>query len=986
MRRTAVAILICLAACLSIGAAAAPASEPDDLAFFESRVRPLLEAHCLECHSTDTEASGGLVLDSRAGWQRGGDSGPPLVAGRPEESLLLKAVSWTDPGLQMPPKTRLSATDQATLADWIRRGAADPREAAATAAEKPGPKHTAPGVEEGRRFWAFAPRGAPAVPAVRDTSWPWNDVDRFVLARLEAEGLAPAADAEPAAVARRLSYALTGLPPTVERLERFVAACAADGGTHRAAVIADYADELLASTAFAERWAGHWLDIVRFAESSGGGRTLLFKDAWRFRDWVIDAFRENRPLDRMIREQIAGDLMPAASREERARQLVASGFLALGPTIYEEQDKQRLRFDVIDEQLDTIGRAFLGLSIGCARCHDHKFDPLSQRDYYGLAGILASTRTLSNYTDNVVGWISVPLPLDEAEEARFAAAAAESAAAKDRLKAARKELAKLEDKPSDLAGKANRPIPLAAVPGIVIDDAQAEPSGAWKHSTHFKHYFGDGYLHDDNREKGAKTLTFTPRLPTSGRYEVRLAYQGAEGRAKAVPVHIFHALGDVTVTVDQTQPPDIDGRFVSLGTYGFEQDGTAYVIVTNEGTDGYVTADVVQFLPVDAAAGVAGAGEAREAAGRLRAEIGGIEARLKELAAIGESRPVAMAVREEDEIGDTQIRIRGDVRKKGPTVPRGFPAVLAAGARPLPAAASGRLELAEWIVSRDNPLAARVMANRIWTWLTGRGIVPSVDNFGTTGEPPTHPELLEHLARRLEDGRWDVREAIRAVVRSRTWQLAVGVEPRDPDGRLLSRAHRRRLDAEELRDTMLFVSGGLDTAVGGPNIAGAMSAAPDAGEASATEFKYVFTDTRRSLYTPAFRNNRLEIFATFDFGDVNASQGQRPTTTVSTQALYFLNHPFVLEQSRLAARRFLASFPADADAGTGAAAAAGAAADARRLDQAFMAAIGRPPHPAERRACLDVLAAAGADPEPRAEAWSIVFQSLFGSVDFRYLD
>jgi len=330
-------------------------------------------------------------------------------------------------------------------------------------------------------------------------------------------------------------------------------------------------------------------------------------------------------------------------------------------------------------------------------------------------------------------------------------------------------------------------------------------------------------------------------------------------------------------------------------------------------------------------------------------------------------------------------------------VPRGFPAVLDRDPRPLPAGASGRLELAEWIVSADNPLAARVLANRIWTWLTGRGLVRSVDNFGTTGEPPTHPELLEHLARRLEQGGWDVREAIRDVVRSRTWQLAAGVEPRDPDGRLLSRALRRRLDAEELRDTMLFVSGGLDTAVGGPNIAGAMSAAPESGDASATEFAYVFTDTRRSLYTPAFRNNRLELFATFDFGDVNASQGQRPTTTVSTQALYFLNHPFVLEQSRLAARRFLASLPAvppaaggnaaDGNAADGDAADGDAAgADERRLEQAFLAALGRLPHPPERRACLDVLAAAGADPEPRAEAWSMVFQSLVGSIDFRYLD
>ena len=966
MRTAAAAVCLSLWACQSLCAA-----EPADLDFFEKRVRPLLADHCLECHSAATESSGGLALDSRAAWQRGGDSGPALVPGSPDESLLVRAIGWADPDLQMPPKSRLSAADQAILTEWIRRGAADPREATSQDAAKK--KAPAMSLEEGKRFWSYAPLGDAAPPAVQDQAWPRTDVDRFVLAGLESDGLRPAADAEPAVLARRLCYALTGLPPTVAQLERFVAECEGD----RAAAIDVLTAELLASAAFAERWAGHWLDIVRFAESSGGGRTLLFPDAWRFRDSVIDALRDNRPLDDMIREQIAGDLLPASSREERTRQLVATGFLALGPTIYEEQDKQRLRFDVIDEQIDTIGRAFLGQTLGCARCHDHKFDPVTQRDYYALAGIFASTRTLSNYTDNVVSWITAPLPLDPAAEKRFADAEAELVSGQARLKAAKNELAKFKDVASGLAEKANQPIPLSAVAGIAIDDSQAQVNGMWKHSTFSPHYFGTGYLHDDRREKGAKTITFTPRLPASGRYEVRFAYTANADRSRAVPVHIFHAMGDVTMHVDQTKQPDIEGRFVSLGTYGFEQDGDGYVIVSTDGTEGYVTADLVQFLPADAADG--STEDDKQIARELRNEIAALETRIKELKQIKDSRPVVMAVREEDDVGDTQIRIRGEVHKKAATVPRGFPEVLAGEAIPLPGDQSGRRQLADWLVADANPLAARVMANRIWTWLFGQGLVRTVDNFGTTGEPPTHPELLDHLARRLQEQEWDVRAIIRELVRSRTWQLAVAIEPRDPDNRRLSHAHRRRLDAEELRDTMLLVSGALDPAVGGPNIAGAGAAAPDAGEASAIEFQYRFEDTRRSLYTPAFRNNRLEIFGLFDFGDVNASQGQRPNTTVAPQALYFMNHPFVLEQSRLAARRFLEPSPSDQDVPP-------ATADERRLARASLATLARPPHAAERAACLAALASAGPEAEARLEAWSMIFQSLFGSIDFRSLD
>lgn len=945
MRRTLRLLLLGLPLILS--------AAEGDAAWFETHVRPLLHEHCLECHSTAKKVKGGLALDARVAWEKGGDAGPAIIPGKPDESLLIKAVSWQDLDLQMPPKYKLGEREQAVLAEWIRRGAPDPR-----GAEVAVKAHaTGMSLADGRRFWSYVPLAATPVPPVADTSWPHNDIDRFILAKLEAARVRPAADAETLVLVRRLVLVLTGLPPTEAQIDRFVQRAASD----RAAAVAELADDLMATPAFAERFAGHWLTLTRFAESSGGGRTLLFKDAWRFRDYVVQAFAENRPLDRLIREHLAGDLIQAQNDVERARHLTATGFLALGPTIYEEQDKQRLRFDVIDEQIDTIGKAFLGQTISCARCHDHKFDPVSQRDYYALAGIFASTRTLSNYTDNVVSWIDHRLPLPAEQDQRVADAERRIPALEKQLKEAKNTLAKRKDVASGLAAKTNQPIPLGEVDGIVIDDDQAQASGMWKHSTY---YFGTGYRHDDGKERGAKSLTFTPRLPASGRYEVRLAYPALAGRATKVPVHIFHARGDDTVYVDQTKQPDIEGRFVTLGTFTFDHEGASYVIVSNQGADGYVTADLVQFLPLGASVAMAAKEIASGPADQqdLRSDIARLEVELTAAKALVGDRPLVMGVRDEETIADTHIRVRGEVHQKAALVPRGFLSVLTRSPTALPSTQSGRRELAEWLV-RDNPLTARVLANRVWTWTVGEGLVRTVDNFGTTGEAPTHPELLDHLARSLQRD-WDVRALIRAIVTSRAWQLAVASSTDDPDNRLLAHAHRRRMDAEQIRDAILVVSGALDRTVGGPNIRGAASAASDSGAASAVEFAYRFDDVRRSLYTPAFRNNRLEVFALFDFGDINTGQGQRHATTSALQASWFLNSPFVREQARVTATAVLAS------GGTA----------AERLTTLFRRALGRPPLPAERAACERVLAA-GAN----QDAWAMIAQSLFGSVEFRHV-
>jgi hypothetical protein len=945
--------------------AAATRGATTELEFFEKKVRPLLTERCLECHSPAHKVKAGLRLDSREGWLTGGDSGPAIVPGNPQESLLIKAVGYRDKDLKMPPKKKLSPEEVAVLEQWVKAGAPDPRVAGAAIAKK----QKGLSIEDGKKFWSYiAPKKA-APPQVKDSAWPRGDIDRFILAKLEAKNLRPAAEASPEALVRRLYYALVGLPPTPEQVDHFVQSATRNPESAMESAV----DELLASPQFGETWGRHWLDVARFAESSGGGRTLLFKDAWRYRDYVIEAFKSDEPYDRFIREQVAGDLLPARTEADRRRQLTATAFLALGPTNYEEQNKQQLRFDVIDEQLDTLGKAVLGQTVGCARCHDHKFDPIPQRDYYALAGILASTRTLANYTDNVARWIAEPLKLEGAEEEKLAAQEAKLASLKQELEDAKKDLAKL--KTVATKGKTTPGVAIAATdfPGIVVDDADAKAIGSWSISKYTEGFIGEGYRTDDNKDKGAKTITFTPKIPKSGRYEVRFAYPPHANRAKKVAVHIFHADGQETVYVNETEEPPIDGRFVSLGRFRFEQDGAGYVLVSNEGTKGYVVADAMQFLSeeeiaAESATSVPAKGDEADKRKRLDARVKELSATMKTMTTEGPHRPSAMAVREgEDEIGDTQIRIRGVVGQRGASVPRGFLQVVGGTAK-FSEKESGRRELADWLVRPTNPLTARVFVNRVWGWLFGEGIVRTTENFGTTGEAPSHPELLDHLAVRFVEQGWSVKKLVREMVLSRTWRLATGTTQGDPDNRLLAHANRRRLDAEQIRDTILAVSGELDTRTLGPNIGGAGEINANDTSAQNIEYKYEFTDTRRSVYTPAFRNRRLELFEVFDFADINAPVGQRNVSTVAPQALYLLNHPFVIAQSKLAAERALAS----------------SAGDDERLVNAFRTALCRPPTPKERAIFAGLVA--GATGDRRTEAWSQVYQTLFACLDFRYIE
>ncbi len=785
-------LLCCLVLVSQLAAPDGHANE--GLELFEKWIRPTLIEKCITCHGPE-EQEGGLQLDLRAGWVAGGDSGTAIKVGQPDASLLIRAVRYEDASLEMPPDGKLPEQTIAAFEKWVRLGAPDPRNESATGLVE---KNDGVSIEEGRKFWAFQPIERPPIPAVRNERWPANDIDRLVLARLEQEGLDPVPDSDSISLVRRLFFDLTGLPPTASDIEEFLVDPAGNYGA--------LVNRLLDSPEFGERWGRHWLDVVRFAQSSGGGRTLLFPNAWRYRDYVIESFNRDLPYDKFLVEQIAGDLLPSRDVSEKQRRLIATAFLLLGPTNYELQDKTILEMDIVDEQLDTLGKAMLGMTIGCARCHDHKFDPIPTRDYYAMAGILKSTKAVRH--ENVSTWNKVSLPLPEDEEARVAAGEAQVEQAREDLGAAR---------------------------------------SAWR---------------DAQRVK---------------------------------------------------QRDDKSG-------------------------------DAIQ---------------------RLKQNVDRLAASLKQIETEAPRRPIAMAVDENEEPGDIPIAIRGVVHNRGPVVERGVLQVATLnGFGPIKESASGRLELANWIADANSPLTARVMANRVWHWLMGRGIVRTVDNFGSMGEEPSHPQLLDYLAAAFIADDWSMKKLIRRIVMSRTYQLSadghVAESHPDPGNRLRWRMDRRRLEAEEIRDALLLISGELDTARGGPNI--------KAG--TTIEYGYQFDDSlRRSVYLPVFRNTLPELFEVFDFADPNIQGGKRSVSTIAPQALLLMNHPFVIERARSAAARLLRNTEADRST---------------RLTTAYRAVLGRSPTVAERQACLQFLG--GQSESEELQDWTMVYQTLFQSLDFRYLN
>ena len=794
-------------------------------------------------------------------------------------------------------------------------------------------------VEGPSAHWAYQPlsvRPTPAAAHPGDSGLGWMDHQLNHAAR--AHGLEPAPEADRATLCRRLHLVLTGLPPTPEELQSFLADRSVDPVARRA-------DELLASPRFGERWARHWLDVARYADSVTL-RGFVFKESWRYRDFVIDSFNADLPFDQFVREQVAGDLLERRGLEERRRGLIATTFWTLGDTNLEEQDKRQLELDVVDEQLDVLGKAFLGQTISCARCHDHKFDPIPTRDYHALAGILSGMRMLKH--SNVSEWTTRPLPGTPDEERAWSAAEGRVRQLEADLKAAR-------------AAAAAKPANGVAPPGIVVDDSKARAVGDWTVSTHTQPFVGEGYRHDGNAGKGTRTLTFQPEFPRSAEYEIRFAYTPGENRSPSVPVTLFSADGERTVRIDERQPPDLPGGYVSLGRARFEKGVAGFVLVSNEGTAGHVVADAVLFIPVDDAAAPAPAPVANETdqPSPNRPSVRELERALASARA-GTLRPHAMAPME---VGATNLPIlrRGNWRNTGETVPHGVLSVAFRSPVPPPhPGESGRRELAEWLVHPENPLTSRVYVNRVWHWVFGVGLVRSTDHFGTTGDAPTHQDLLDGLAAEFMRDGWSVKRLVRQLVTSQAFRrssdpahptVTTSISA-DPGNQWLARFAPRRAEAEVLQDSMRWVAGTLDSSGHGE---------PGFPSSLAADYGHVATENRRSIYQPVFRNARPEGLTTFDSADPCRVTGARESSAVAPQALYFLNHPFVREQAAATTQRLLQN--------------------PKPIDELWLRSLGRPPTTGERRHAEQHLAAA----TDQGVALTELVQALFGSVDFRLI-
>lgn len=752
---------------------------PEQIEFFESKVRPLLAKHCYECHSKKTKnLKGGLRLDGRASAIKGGDSGPAVVFGKPEESLFIEAIRWES--VEMPPKAKLPDEQIAVLVKWIEMGAPWPPNDDQPQSDIP--EHYEWGKLR-KAHWAFRPVRKPALPKIKNTTGAHNEIDRFILARLERAGLQPSPPADPRTLIRRISFDLIGLPPTPAEVDEFVRACDAEsspGGALPQAAVRKVLDRLLASPHYGERWGRHWLDVARYSDGYGGFLDSAgLPAAWRYRDWVVAALNRDLPFDQFVKQQIAGDLMNVDGGA------TATGFFALGPTYRSDggdpDSVAQAKSETLDDRIDTLSRGFLGLTVSCARCHAHKFDPIPQRDYYSLAGVFNNT-----------GARETPLVPPEVVKAY-----------NDHQQSI-KNLEKQLKQQADAVKKEKR-----------------EPN--------------------DAEQK-----------------------QGAEWKAELE-------------RLKKTAPPK----------YAF-----AHAL-----TDG---------------------GSA-----------------------------------------DMHVAIRGNLRKPGELAPRSFLRILVGEDPPQFKQGSGRLELAAAVADANNPLTARVFVNRVWLHHFGRGLVRTPSNFGSLGEEPTHPELLDWLAVHLRESGWSVKQLHRTMMLSAAYQMSSRFDERsfntDGENRLVWRMNSRRLDVEAWRDSLLDVTGELDRAIGGP---------PSDS----------LNSRRRTLYFTVSRNG--DRFASdtflrlFDFPIMRATVAKRSTSIVPQQYLFLMNSSFMAERSQALLKRL----EQDADDND------------QRIQLAYRVLYGRLPSDEELRLGLEFVSPAQqAESNPPTSLWQQYVQVLLSANEFMYV-
>jgi hypothetical protein len=907
---------------------------PSPSEYFEKQIRPIFATKCQSCHNTKL-ASAGLDLSSAAGLRKGADTGTVIVPGDPDASRLLQAVGYQE-RIKMPPTGKLGDHELAALREWVKSGAVWPASAVDPAVTQ---SQKQKGYTRGQKeFWSFQPLRQATAPAVRDEKWAKSPIDRFILSRLEEAKLTPAPPADRAVLIRRASFDLTGLPPTEQEIRAFVEDQSPDA-------FAKVVDRLLASPRYGERWGRHWLDVARYADSTGADEDHRYPYAWRYRDYVINAFNRDMPFDQFIREQIAGDLLPPpAGKDVNTDGIVATGFLALGPKLIAEQDKVKMFYDIVDEQIEVTGKAFLGLSIACARCHDHKFDPISIKDYYSLASIFASTKQLSKLEGTVSKLYYAPLAPKEIAQGWEA------------------HQKKVEDKQKEIdavSGAEARRIRDQLAPRIAeymlaartVYESQGDAQQIAKAQS----------LDPDVLERWVKYLKPTKerRVHLEDWYKASPSdLEAAAHRYQAdfisVAAHRQKAQDEWKARADAArargEEPPPPPKFMAGENRFFTEVGGA------KGPLGLPEKDPERvFTP-----------EARATWDALKAELKGIKD------SAPPEPPFACSVSEGERV-EQHVFLRGNPDSRGEIVPKAFPAVLIRDRQPSITQGSGRRELAEWLASAENPLPARVMVNRIWQGHFGEGIVRTANNFGIAGERPSHPELLDWLAARFIADGWSIKKMHRVMMLSSAYQMSSEVteekSEKDADNRLLSRFAMRRMTVEEIRDTLLQLDGSLDLTMGGTL---------QTGEGTDNEFsdarKSLHPDNfkRRTVYLPLRRSNLSTLLTLFDFGDGTTSNELRSQTNIAPQALYMMNGAFVAERSRSLAQTLLR----------------GETSDEHRVSRAWYAVLGRAPNDEESNTSLRYVRefpATARDDEARLLAWSSLCRTLIASNDFVYL-
>ena len=1106
------------AVCVAPGACA----QADSTEFFEKRIRPLLVEKCFKCHSAQSEKlKGGLRLDSREAMLKGGDTGPAVAPGDPARSLLMKAVRYEHTELQMPPKAKLPAGEISDLAEWVKSGAPWPDSGNAASTS---PKQDGFDLAKRRAsHWAWRPVRATEPPAVKKRDWPVTSADRFILAKLEAAGLKPAAPVDPRALIRRLSFDLTGLPPKPGEVEAFVRECSF--GSQQSAT-ASLVDRLLASPHFGERWARHWLDLVRYAETRGHEVEPIIPNAWQYRDYVIRALNADVPYDRFVTEHIAGDLVPKPRLNPATganESLVGTGFWFLGEEVHSPVDIRQDECDRLDNRVDVMTKTFLGLTVSCARCHDHKFDAISQRDYYGLVGFLISSsyrqarfetiehhRAIAHDLDKLRNEATPMLrrelaralrPGVESLAAQLLAAREPAQAAVDEVQPWREELARAKtnvahpfhpfailprgqvesvDVRKTLARFVAQHAKPAATPAFASADVVADYSrgatepwfqdgfsfglrplaagelrfgtssnqpvlgvatrssawrdDAWKQLKSASAERDDAKLGEwDRSEQMLRTREFAL---THGR--LWLLVKGA-GRAYApVDSHLIVHGPLHGATLKEWEADADRWQWVEHNLTGYKGH-RAHVEFSPVGAGGLAIAMVVQSdaKPPEAAgispmiallgeplpdspaslataiqramltaldqlgSGTLPAGKGAmdfaplndwlvtnfallcptNAPSRLGFDeaVRGFASRQAEFVkSIKPSSMTALAIMDGNGM-DEFLLVRGQPKTPAAPVPRRFLEALGGTRPPDYGPGSGRLQLAQQITDPTNPLTARVIVNRVWHHLFGRGIVPSVDNFGVLGQPPTNPELLDHLADRfVKVHRWSLKQLIRELVLSRAYQMATDpsdsrAENLDPTNALLHRGNLRRLEAEAIRDSILAVSGRLDPKLGGASVPVHLTAFMD-GRGRPAKSGPLDGDSRRSIYIAVRRNFLSPMMLAFDAPIPFTTIGRRNVSNVPAQALILMNDPFVVEQAQVWAKRALAD----------------SASAPERVRSLYLTAFARPPTATELTDSLAFVESqaksyeGGATGEQRA--WADLCHVLFNAKEFIFLN